>query len=206
MEKLDKYWDDIHLKYNSIYDGWLNKYISLFKKEDLFIELGCGRAYCSRYLLENNFENVIACDFSNEVIKIINKEAPNLKTMIFDMSEQLPFADNSVDVIISDLSLHYFDLKKTQCILGEIYRVLKVGGYVIARVNSSNDKSHIPNNCKELEKNYFWDGNIYKKFFEKEDFDILFKNFKIYTLEEKIMDRYEKTKILWEFCIKKEFN
>ena len=206
MEKLDKYWDDIHLKYNSIYDGWLNKYISLFKKEDLFIELGCGRAYCSRYLLENNFENVIACDFSNEVIKIVNKEAPNLRTMIFDMSEQFPFEDNSVDVIISDLSLHYFDLKKTQCILGEIYRVLKVGGYVIARVNSSNDKSHIPNNCTELEKNYFWDGNIYKKFFEKEDFDILFKNFEICNLEEKIMDRYERTKILWEFCIKKEFN
>ena len=27
MDKLDKYWDEIHLKYNSTYDEWLNKYV-----------------------------------------------------------------------------------------------------------------------------------------------------------------------------------
>lgn len=204
MEKLDKYWDNIHLKYNSIYDGWLNKYTSLFKKEDLFLELGCGRAYCSRYLIENGFENVIASDFSNEVIKIVNKEAPSLKTMILDISEKFPFEDGSIDVIIADLSLHYFDSEKTQCIFNEIHRVLKVGGYLVARVNSSNDKLHIPSNSDEIEKNCFFDGNIYKKFFERDDFDKLFKNFNIYNIEEKTMDRYEKEKILWEFCIKKE--
>ena len=203
MGKLEKYWDNVHLKYNSVYDGWLNKYISLFKKEDLFLELGCGRAYCSNYLMESGFENVIASDFSTEVIKMVNKKNPNLKTMILDISEKLPFEDSTIDVIIADLSLHYFDLEKTQCIFNDIYRVLKAGGYLVARVNSSNDKFHIPSNGKEIEKNYFFDGNIYKKFFERDDFDTLFKNFNIYNIEEKIMDRYEKEKILWEFCIKK---
>ena len=204
MEKLDKYWDSIHLKYNSSYDEWLNKYVSLFKKENLFLEMGCGRAYCSKYLLENGFKNVIASDFSNEVIKIVNKEAPNLKTMIFDMRAKFPMEDGSIDVIVADLSLHYFDLEKTQEIFNEIYRVLKDGGYLIARVNSSNDKAHIPYNSKELEKNYFFDGNIYKKFFEKDDFVVLFENYKIYSIEEKIMDRYEEPKVLWEFCVQKE--
>ena len=96
MEKLDKYWDQIHVKYNSSYDGWLNKYVHLFKKENIFLELGCGRAYCSKYLLENGFKNIIASDFSNEAIKIVKKEVPNLKTIIMDMSTKYPFEDDSI--------------------------------------------------------------------------------------------------------------
>lgn len=203
MDKLDKYWDEIHLKYNSTYDEWLNKYVYLLKKQDSIVELGCGRAYCSKYLLENGFENVIACDFSKEVLKMVNTESPRLKTMLFDMSKGLPFKDNSINMIVADLSLHYFDYSTTKYIVGEIYRVLKNNGYLIARVNSANDKLHIPDNCEEIEKNFFYDGKIYKRFFEKEDFDLLFKEFQICDIEEKHMDRYEKTKILWEICIKK---
>lgn len=203
MEELDKYWDKIHLKYNSTYDGWLNKYINLLKKDDFIIELGCGRAYCSNYLLKNGFHNIIACDFSNEVLNIVNTENPNLKTMLFDMSTVLPFKDCSINIIIADLSLHYFSSATTKYIFNEILRVLKDNGYLIGRVNSANDKFHIPNNAQELEKNFYYDGNIYKKFFERKDFDSLFKNFKICNIEEKYMDRYEKPKILWEFCIEK---
>lgn len=73
-----------------------------------------------------------------------------------------------------------------------IHRVLKYNGYLIARVDSANDKFHIPNNAQELEKNFFFDGNIYKKFFEKEVFETLFNNFEVCGVEEKYMDRYEK--------------
>ena len=41
MNNLDKYWDDIHIKYTSSYDGWLDKYMNLFNKDDSIIELGC---------------------------------------------------------------------------------------------------------------------------------------------------------------------
>ena len=95
------------------------------KKENIFLELGCGRAYCSKYLLENGFKNIIASDFSNEAIKIVKKEVPNLKTIIMDMSTKYPFEDDSINVIIADLSLHYFNLEKTKHIFDEIYRVLK---------------------------------------------------------------------------------
>ena len=64
----------------------------------------------------------------------------------------------------------------------------------------------LENICKELnlEKNFYYDGEIYKKFFEGKEFKELFENFKILSLEEKHMDRYEKPKTLWEFCIKKQ--
>ena len=204
MKDLSKYWDGIHLKYNSNYDHWLNSYMQLLKNDNSIIELGCGRAYCSSYLYDNGFKNVIACDFSKEVLKMVNNENPNLTTLLFDMSEGLPFANNSTDVIIADLSLHYFDLSTTNFIVDEIYRVLRENGYLIARVNATNDKLHIPKNAEEIEKNFFYDGNIYKRFFEKQDFESLFGNFKIQNLEQKNMSRYENPKILWEFCLKKE--
>lgn len=203
MGYLDKYWNEVHKKYTSTYDGWLDKYLHLFNKNDSIIDLGCGRAYCSQYLLDNGFTDIAACDFSEEVLKILNDERPDLKTMLFDMSNGLPFEDNSENIVIADLSLHYFNLSKTKLIFEDIYRILKKDGYLIARVNSTDDKEHIPSNCEEIEENFYYDGNIYKKFFTKEDFDFLFTNFQIINLEEKNMSRYEKTKVLWEFCIKK---
>lgn len=203
MNNLDKYWDRIHLKYTFSYDNWFDKYIYLLNKNDKIIELGCGRAYTSLYLLDNGFKDVTACDFSTEVISILNTEYKELNTSVFDMSESLPFKDNEINVIIADLSLHYFDTEKTKYIISEIYRVLKSGGYLIGRVNSTNDKYHIPVNAKVLEKNFYYDGEIYKRFFIEEDFNELFKDFEIISLEEKHMDRYEKPKTLWEFCIKK---
>ena len=71
MEKTDEYWDRIHLQYTSTYDEWLNKYVHLFNKDSRVVELGCGRAYCSKYLLENGFKNIVACDISKEVLKIV---------------------------------------------------------------------------------------------------------------------------------------
>lgn len=204
MNNLDKYWDKIHLKYTSTYDNWFNKYLHLLNKSDKIIELGCGRAYTSLYLLNNGFSDVTACDFSTEVINILNTEHKELNTSVFDISEKLPFKDDEINVIIADLCLHYFDSKKTKEILNEIYRVLKSGGYLIGRVNSANDKYHIPLSAKVLEKNFYYDGEIYKKFFERKEFKELFENFKILSLEEKHMDRYEKPKTLWEFCIKKQ--
>lgn len=203
MGNLNKFWDDVHLNYTSTYDGWLDKYLHLFETNSSFVELGCGRAYSSKYILSKGFKDVIACDFSEEAIKIINTEMPNLKTMLFDMSQGLPFKDDTKNVIIADLSLHYFNESTTKFLFNEIYRVLTPDGYLIARVNSLNDKEHIPVNAEEIENNFYYDGKIYKRFFGKDDFDVLLRDFEICNLEEKDMSRYEKPKILWEICVKK---
>lgn len=203
MENLDKYWDAIHLKYNSSYDGWLDSYVHLLETDNIIIELGCGRAYCSNYLLEKGYYNLTACDFSKEALSIVKNDNPKLNTMLFDMRDGLPFDDESANVIIADLSLHYFNLNTTKFIFDEIYRVLKTSGYLVARVNATGDKFHVPENSIEIEKNFFYDGQVYKRFFDKNDFDLLFKKFEQCNLQLKEMVRYEKPKVLWEFCVKK---
>ena len=64
----------INKKYTSTYDDWLNKYTKLFNKDFKFVELGCGRAYASNYLVSSGFSNVIATDFSTEVLRIVQEE------------------------------------------------------------------------------------------------------------------------------------
>lgn len=71
MENLDKYWDNIHLQYTSSYDEWFNKYTSLLNKEDKILELGCGRAYTSIYLLNKGYQNIIATDLKKSFISKI---------------------------------------------------------------------------------------------------------------------------------------
>ncbi len=204
MESFDKYWDDIHKRYNSTYDHWLDKYIPLFKEDSFILELGCGRAYCSKHLLENGFNNILATDFSEEALRIVKMESPTLKTELLDFSSVLPYKDNSIDVVVADLCLHYFDFQTTEAIFKEIHRVLTPNGYLVARVNSSNDTYHMPVNCEEIEENFFFDSKIYKKFFSKAELEKLANGFGINLLEEKNMDRYEKPKKLWEFCLKRK--
>jgi len=203
---LSKYWDKIHENYTSLYDNWLDKYINLFNLNSEIVELGCGRAYSSNHLFKLGFKNILACDFSKTALDMVEKENSELKTMLFDMSKEFSFADNSIDIIIADLSLHYFNTNTTKYIFNEIHRTLKRGGYLIARVNSVNDKLHIPINSNEIEPNFYYDGNLYKRFFDKSDFEQLFKNFDIYNLEEKHMTRYVKEKVVWEFCLIKKTN
>lgn len=52
-----------------------------------------------------------------------------------DFSKTLPFENESIQVIIADLSLHYFNDKTTKSVVKEIKRVLKKDGYIIGRVN-----------------------------------------------------------------------
>lgn len=202
MGNFNLYWDDIHKRYNSTYDDWLNKYTKLFRKDFKFVELGCGRAYCSNYLISEGFSDVIATDFSSEVLKMVQKENKDLQTMLFDMTGGLPFGDNSVDVVIADLCLHYFDSEMTKYIIKEISRVLKKDGYLLVRVNSTKEVQK-KNNLEKIEHNFYFEGNIYKRYFDEEDCYYYFKDFKVYYLQESAMDRYDNPKVLWELCLRK---
>ena len=51
--------------------------------------------------------------------------------MQLDLTEKLPFKDESISIIIADLSLHYFNDVTTKNITKEIKRVLKAKSYLI---------------------------------------------------------------------------
>lgn len=202
-----RFWNDVFKNVKEKkpkYDLWLDEYTDILEKtkEKYIIDLGCGCGGDTLYLIERGY-NVIACDCSEEALNIINKFLPEVKTIQMDISKTLYFEDESVEVIIADLSLHYFNDETTKNIIREIKRVLKSDGRLIGRVNSINDLNYGAGSGQEIEKNFYLTEEGYKRFFNEEDIRCYFKEFAIEVCAEKSVMKYGNEKKSFEFVVTK---
>jgi ubiquinone/menaquinone biosynthesis C-methylase UbiE len=114
-------------------------YFTLLKRqgaESRVLEIGAGMGENTELLLDLGFD-VVATDFSPKSVKVMNKRFSKLgrfSAQVGDM-ERLPFNEESFDVVCSAGSLSYGD---NAVVMNEIYRVLKLGGVMIA-VDSLNN-------------------------------------------------------------------
>ena len=208
-EKSYDYWNNIHKEYNRsdiVFDDWLEAFDDLIKETQTpILDLGCGSGNDTLYLISKGKE-VISCDQSENAIKNIQKNFPEVKdTKCFNMLDGLPFENDSFEVIIADLCLHYFTEADTNAILSEIQRILISGGHLIFRVNSVNDVNHGASRGQEIEPHLFeLESKEIKRFFDEEDVRHFFKDFEIEFLKEEIMTRYQKPKPLYRVCVRKK--
>ncbi|KAM7539092.1 hypothetical protein Aperf_G00000050624 [Anoplocephala perfoliata] len=81
---------------------------------DKAAELGCGRGHLIQYLTSDSIKFLYQCDSSPEVLKQI-APSPDVETQLLVVDEEfLPFADNSLNLVLSSLSLHWVnDLSST---------------------------------------------------------------------------------------------
>ena len=150
-------------------DDWLDLFEETMQScTTPIIDLGCGKGNDVLYLIEHGKTNVIPCDYSGPAIDNIKKNFPEiLRAECFDMAAGFPFPDEFTDVIIANLSLHYFTEKITHEIVSEIKRILKPQGILIFRVNSIRG---VNNNWLEVEPHLFRDPDEgYKRFFDEDD-------------------------------------
>ncbi|MFA5603259.1 MAG: class I SAM-dependent methyltransferase [Bacilli bacterium] len=200
-----KIWDKYHVdcfEGKIKYDAWLDNYLDIINKsQDKIIDLGCGSGNNSLYLTKLG-KQVVACDYSVKALDIVKKHIDNIEIMQFDMQDRFPFDSNFTDLIIADLSIHYFSSEKTKKILTEIKRILKDNGYLIFRVNSLNDINHGALSETKIEKHYYEVDGMKKRFFDKTDLEKFFSNFEIVDLQEESMTRYIKPKVTWKGIIK----
>ena len=163
------YWDNSYKTYNpdKDYSNWLKDYLKEIKScETEVLDLGCGAGSDANFLTQLGV-NVVACDFSFQALKRI--ENKNIKTMLVDMTQKLPFDNDKFGFIIADLSLHYFDEKTTFEIMKEIKRILKPNGVLLARVNSVEDIIHGAGQGEKIEDNFYYVKGYNKRFFNFED-------------------------------------
>lgn len=204
-----KYWDNLFTTWdrnNIKYDDWLNKFESIIEKcQTPILDLGCGYGNNALYLIEKG-KSVIACDQSKNAIKNIKKNLPEIyQALCFNMLDGLPFNDNTFEVIIADLCLHYFTDQETLAIIKEIRRVLINNGHLLFRVNSINDTNYGAGQGLEVEHHlYETSDNRLKRFFDEEDLKYFFQDFTIEYLQEETMDsRYDLKKKLYRGCLKR---
>jgi len=209
MEDFKNYWNDVYLNRRNnkiIYDNWLDKYLTLFKNcKTKILDLGCGAGNDTLYLLEKGFR-VISCDYAENALANLKRNIPQVETLKLDITQKLPFHNEAFDIIIADLSLHYFDDLTTKQIIFEIKRILKTGGYLFVRVNSINDINHGAYQGKKLENHYYFVEGYNKRFFDLEDVNNYFSVIGKVSAIETQMLRYEKPKEVIEINVKKEIS
>lgn len=99
------------------------------------LDLGAGCCWTSRFLAERGL-HVIANDISSEkFVGLASGDVymaagtPHFDRMLFDMSGQWPFADETLDAVVAFCSVHHaHDLGR---VFAEAARVLKPGGRVV---------------------------------------------------------------------------
>ena len=191
-----------------VYDLRLDKYKDILNKNgnNEILDLGCGIGADTLYLIERGY-TVLSCDFANDALLNIKNNIPNSRTLYLDMRDNFPFENNSYSLVIADLSLHYFDNKTTIHIMNEIKRILKPNGILLARVASINDFNYGAGVWKELEKNFYFEGDYTKRFFDYDDINKYFGIIGNIKAKETEMTRneneYRKIKQLYEIKVRK---
>ena len=150
-----------------VYDLWLDGYKDILKKNgnNEILDLGCGIGADTLYLIERGY-SVSSCDFADDALTNIKNNIPNSNTLHLDMRDYFPFEKNSYSLVIADLSLHYFNNETTIHIMNEIKRILKPSWILLARVASVNDFNYGAGFWEELEKNFYFEGDFTKRFFD----------------------------------------
>lgn len=97
------------------------------------LDLGCSRGYVAKHVISESVEKLIMCDSSQAYLSqaVGPEEGVAVERLIVD-EENLPFESDSLDLVISNLSLHWVnDLPGT---FSQIMRVLKNDGVFLASV------------------------------------------------------------------------
>ena len=201
-----EYWNKVHNKYKNndiIYDNWLDEYKSLilFAQKPI-LDLGCGLGNDTLYLRNLGLET-ISLDYSEVALNSLKENIKDVKTIKADISKPLDFKDSSFDLVVADLSLHYFDDKTTISIMHEIKRILTNGGHLIARVNSTKDINYGSSSQVEIEPNYLKVNDINKRFFTLVDAIKYFSIIGDVKVKEAVMYRYSKPKFVYEILVEK---
>jgi ubiquinone/menaquinone biosynthesis C-methylase UbiE len=99
------------------------------------LELGAGTGKLTQRLVAAGHD-VHATEPDEAMLEILRRRLPDVRTSATG-AEEIPVADQSVDVVVAAQCLHWFDADKA---LSEVARVLRPGGHLAAVWNERDER------------------------------------------------------------------
>lgn len=170
---MNNIWSDLHQNYKQ--QDWIDKpsifaeqAIKYFPAKGKVLELGAGQGQDSCYFAEQGYA-VTSTDIEATALELAKTKAAEKSVQVTfqeaDLRNELPFENETFDVVYAHLSIHYFDHETTVRLIGEIQRVLKRGGVLAFLVNSVNDPEYKTGNV--IEPDYFQIDKTAKRYFSE---------------------------------------
>jgi len=158
-------------------------------------ELGCGGERDSAVLTAAG-NRVIGVDRSAAAIAKAQARVPEGEFHCQDIRAPFPVPADGVGVIVASLSLHYFAWEETVDLVERVRRTLGQAGLLLCRLNSVNDH--------QIDENFYLVDGEPKRFFDRPAVERLFAiGWLALGVEEKVINRYERPKSVWEMALEK---
>ncbi len=105
------------------------------KVGDRTLDIGCGPGYFTRMLAEavGLAGSAVGIDAAPEMIDYARRKARRFSNCHFEVgtAQSLPFAEGSLDVVVSSLMMHHLPVEIRLKAVGEMNRVLRLGGRLL---------------------------------------------------------------------------
>ncbi|TSC74753.1 MAG: type 11 methyltransferase [Parcubacteria group bacterium Gr01-1014_33] len=118
------------------------------------LDLGCGNGRNAVYLARKGYK-VYALDFVESVLEKVRDSARKLKNLHIvnhALPQRLPFASNSIGLVMDIITTPSLNAKELVAIRKEIYRVLKRGGFFLTYLISDQNTPHTNSKRKKSQK------------------------------------------------------
>ena len=188
-------------------DPWLTRWLPLVVQSAQgkpVLEIGCGHGDDTAVLVGAGLR-VMAFDLSPIAVAAARIRVPSASIECRDVRDPFPEQAHQLGVVVASLSLHYFAWTETLALVQRIRSVLRPGGVLLCRMNSTEDRNFGAQGYPEIEPNYFMVNGGPKRFFDRTSVDALFaEGWKALSVEHFVTRKYVKPKALWEAVFERE--
>lgn len=152
------------------------------KEYNNLLDIGSGTGYLINMLSEKHEAQYTGLDLSPNMIKVANQKNIKNAKFIEGLSDNLPFDDNTFDIVTCSQSFHHYP--DTDKALKEAYRVLKPNGlYIISDTGVGPFKKFGVILDDFIYKTFSNTGDCNISYLEKMENDMKRNNFKIVKTE-----------------------
>ena len=151
-------------------DNWIEEYKKLVPKQSYkkTLDLGCGTVEFYELITKNLKSTYTGVDLSPDMLKVGKSKYQKIKLYEAD-AENLPFKNNSFDLVVGRGIIHHLPDPKKGC--QEAFRVLKKGGYFIVSEPHSNLLLHFIRQIYYRLSSHF--SHTHKSFYKEEFINLL---------------------------------